>query len=89
MKKATPTHEIARERLRAVLETDRGHLTGKPLELFRKDLAAVLLSYMDVEEDKLSVRFERTEQGAANVYIEAADVRVRRLATRMDSDIVD
>lgn len=78
MKKTAPSDEAAKERLRSVLKADRGYLTGEPLEHFRRDIATVVMAYMEVEEGRIRVEFSRAEDGAATLRIEAPGVRARR-----------
>lgn len=73
------THDIARERLRAVLEMDRGHLTGKALDLFKRDIASVTSSYMEVREEDVEVEFERDAEGASVMIIRQPVGKLRRL----------
>ncbi len=63
MGKERPTNVIAKERLKAVLEVDRGHLGGRTLTLFKRDVATVMQSYMEIDEAALDVSFERGENG--------------------------
>ncbi len=78
-KRSAPTNAIAKERLRAVLESDRGHLSGKSLELFKRDIATVMLSYMEIREEEMDVRFERQDDGMTLLRIEVPAVKVRKL----------
>ena len=77
-RKSAPTNAIARERLKAVLESDRGHLSGKPLDLFKRDLATVMMSYMDIQEESMTVEFERNDSGLTVMRIEVPGVRMRK-----------
>ena len=51
--------EIAKRRLKNVLDAERNGLSQSDLEQVKKDLAAVLESYFELESDKLTVKIER------------------------------
>lgn len=72
--------EVARDRLKAVLENDRGHLSGKALELFMRDVATVMQSYMEIEEAAMQVRFDRSgESGKSVMTIEVPAGKLRKM----------
>lgn len=79
MGKDQPTNVVAKERLKAVLEVDRGHLSGKTLALFRRDIAEVMLSYMEIEEAAMDVSFERSEGGHSVMTVRLPVGKLRKM----------
>jgi cell division topological specificity factor len=84
-KKSAPTKEIARERLKAVLETDRGHLGGKTLELFKRDIATVMMSYMEIQENRIGVEFLRGNDGQTAMLINVPAVKMRKMPGEIEA----
>lgn len=81
MNKEQTPGEVARDRLKAVLESDRGHLNGKTLELFKRDIAAVMQSYLEIEEAGMQVHFERSAGGSGRslMTIEVPAGKLRKM----------
>ena len=74
-----PTNVVARERLKAVLEVDRGHLSGRTLTLFKRDVADVMQSYMEIEEAAMEVSFERSEGGRSIMIMRLPVGKLRKM----------
>lgn len=51
--------DIAKRRLKNVLDAERNGLTQSDLEMVKKDLVAVLESYFTTEGDKVAIKIDR------------------------------
>ncbi len=68
MNRSTPvsSKEIAKKRLKSVLDAERNGLTQKDLDMIKSDLAQVLRSYFDIDGDRIALRLEqrRNKEGS-------------------------
>ena len=54
-----PSKDIAKQRLKNVLDAERNGVPKKSMDMMRADLEQVIGSYFDISTDKLSVKIER------------------------------
>ena len=55
----SPSKEIAKRRLKSVLDAERNGLSHKDMEMIKADLQRVLSSYFDVDESRTVLKIER------------------------------
>lgn len=59
---------VARERLKQLLLTDRMNLSTDVAERIHKDISKCLSKYLDIDEKKISVQFEK-DQSSKETFI--------------------
>ncbi|MGI5900559.1 MAG: cell division topological specificity factor MinE [Christensenellales bacterium] len=68
---ASSSKEIAKRRLKNVLDAERNGLAQKDLDMIKSDLAQVLRSYFDVDGDRIILKLEqrRNKEGSVEKVI--------------------
>ncbi|MEW5761621.1 MAG: cell division topological specificity factor MinE [Bacillota bacterium] len=66
---------VAKERLRLVLVHDRASVSPQLLQVLKEDLLKVISNYIEVDENRLEVQIDRTENAVALV----ASIPIKRL----------
>ncbi len=61
------SQSVAKERLQLVLIHDRSDISPEVMERLRRDLIAVISSYMDVDTDNIEMDFDRDGKKVALV----------------------
>lgn len=59
MKNQTLSKDVAKDRLKNVLDAERNGLNQKDLELIGKDLLDVLQSYFETDQEQVAIRVDR------------------------------
>ena len=55
----SPSKEIAKRRLKSVLDAERNGLSKKDMDMIKADIQQVLASYFDVDESRTVLKIER------------------------------
>ena len=66
---------VARDRLRLVLMSDRAAIPGPTMDLMRKEILMVVSKYVDIDEAALEIALERAEDGVALI----ANIPIRQV----------
>ena len=63
-RRSPPSAHVAKERLRIIVQQERNARNGGPdyLPLLRRELLEVIRKYVEVEQDKVQVDFERGDR---------------------------
>jgi cell division topological specificity factor len=59
--------EVAKKRLKSVLDAERNGLTQKDMDIIKSDLAQVLRSYFDVDGDRIVLKLEQRKNKEGSV----------------------
>ena len=78
-RKDMPSKDIAKERLRNVMLNDRVNLSPRLIGLIKADVAGVLRSYMDIEENGMTMTLARGEGARTRLTIEVPVLKVRNI----------
>jgi cell division topological specificity factor len=61
-RKEPSSAELARERLKLVLVTDRSDLSPEKLELMQAEILAVIKRYLQIEDQQVQIKLEQRER---------------------------
>lgn len=77
----TSSKAIAKERLRLVLVHDRASISPKLIEMLKEELIGVINKYMEIDEETLDVKLDKSEDSVALI----ANIPVRRMRREVES----
>ena len=67
--------DVAKERLRLVLVHDRASISPQLMEMLKEELIGVIKKYMEVDEEMLDVKLDKSDDSVALI----ANIPVRRM----------
>ena len=80
-KKPPQASDIARDRLKLVLISDRNNCRPDILEMMKNDIMKVLLNYMDIDEDELDINIaqQQVSEGDGPVPVLYANIPIKNM----------
>ena len=65
----TSSRELAKGRLHLVLAYDRTGLDGAQLQDLRREIAAVIAKYIEIDGDAIDIQIERVDRESSNLKV--------------------
>jgi len=82
-KKSTPSKDVARDRLKMILVTDRMDSSAHVLEMMKNELLIVLKKYLTIDEDGFDLQiFQQGQEGGDEKARLKADIPIKSMKRR-------
>ena len=80
------SREIAKDRLKILLISDRVNCSPEMMEMIKRDIIEVISKYMDIDADALDVKITETESDANNGMVPAlfANIPIKDMKHKPD-----
>ena len=77
---------VAKDRLKLVLVSDRANCSSEMMEMMKRDIIEVISRYMDIDAEALDVKITETESDSNNGMVPAlvANIPIRDMKHRAD-----
>ena len=76
--------EIAKDRLKLLLVSDRANCSPEIMEMIKNDIIAVISKYIEIDQDGLDIKITQTQSETNNGIVPAlyANIPIRDLKTK-------
>ena len=83
-KRSAPSKDVARDRLKMILVTDRIDGSTHVVEMMKNDILKVLQKYLDIDENELDIQISQQghENGGDDAPRLRADIPIRSVRRR-------
>ena len=81
-RKPAPSKDIARDRLKMILVTDRIDGSTHVIEMMKNDILKVLQKYLDIDENELDIQISQQNHDGEDAPRLRADIPIRSVRRR-------
>ena len=81
-KRTTPSKDVARDRLKMILVTDRIDGSTHVIEMMKNDILKVLQKYLDLDENELDIQISQQNHDGGDAPRLRADIPIRSMRRR-------
>jgi cell division topological specificity factor len=75
---------VAKDRLKLVLVSDRANCSSEMMEMMKRDIIEVISRYMDIDAEALDVKITETDSNNGMVPALVANIPIRDMKHRPD-----
>ena len=86
--KKKPSGDVAKDRLKLLLVSDRANCNPETMELIKNDIINVIKKYMEIDCDGLDIQITQTESEGSNGAVPAliANIPIKAVRHSAESD---